>query len=378
MSKKTVFTKTGKGSEAFYKTPEELERVSGITGMTEDGISICADGSYQKIYLCQGNDMRTSNMEKVKGCSMLLRSVGVEFAFYEILEQKKVLLLVSVPAQSFSGAQQMFASLEKELLGNMYTFGITLLPQKAEEKLQLMHHLLMADVPEAKIDVSDYLERTAGWLTDVKLGHYTEKEDMLHTGEVFSSVRFLRRLSAEHAAKICHIIKEKTECRLLVTVYTPVSDQKVLETVQNNYIGYESLLYSAKRKKSGIGKLSEEKDDRRYVYAGIYFVVSCKEEAVLIQKLKELEEQIRPYRCEMESFLFYQKEMLQKLSLLVPWNVRQTMLMPSGTMVAMNPFYDGEQNMAGEDMGTKAELLSAFDTMLEGGRNERSGNIGNT
>lgn len=367
MSKKNNFVKSGKGEEVYFDVPDEFKAATGIKGLTEEGISIYANGRFDKAYVCRENKEQVSNVEKVKGCTMLLRSSGANFSFYEIPEQEKILLLISLRAKSLAEAEKAFGLLEKDMQGNLYTFGITMLVQNAEEKLALMHHLVMMDVHNAKIDVSNYLAKTSGWLPDFKLQHYAEQEDMLKTKDMNSTVLYVRRVPTEHAAQICQNIRKRKDCRVLVTVYEPVSDQEVLESVKRNYIGYEPILYALNRKKSGIGKIVEGRDERRYVYAGIYFVLSDKDEVLLKQALVDLRTQLRKYGCEIESFQFYQKEKLQRMAVLTPWEMRQTMMLQSGNMVAMNPFYKGNENLAEEDMGTKAELLSVFDSILEGG-----------
>lgn len=368
MSKNKEFVQSGKGEEIFYLVPEELKAATGMTGITEAGISLYAGERYNKAYICRENGEHVSNEEKVKGCTMLLRSSGVGFSFYEIPELEKVVLLVAVCAKSLKEAEIAFDLLEKDMQGNLYTFGITILPQTAEEKLRLMHHLVMLDVKNARIDVAKYLAKTSGWLQDFKLQHYSEQEEVLKAQENYSSVLYVRRVPTERAAEIYRCLKKELQCRLLVSVYEPVSDQEVLDSMKRNYIGYEPILYALNRKKSGIGKIVEGRDERRYVYAGIYFVLSEKEEAVLLQRLTELKKRLRQYGCEIEGFRFYQKENLRKLAVLAPWDVRQTMILQSGNIVAMNPFYKGDGNIAEEDMGTKAELLSVFDSLMGGGK----------
>lgn len=294
---------------------------------------------------------------------MLLRGSGVDFCFYEAAATEKPLLLVSMQARSLGEAAHAFSLLEQDMQGNMYTFGITVQPLSAEDRLYLMHRLVTMDMGSARIDITQYMAKTSGWLQDFKLQHYAEQEGMLRAKSSFSSVMYVRRLQAEHAAAVCRCIKKHSDGRLLVSVYEPVSDQEVMETVKKNYIGFEPLLYTFARKKRGIGKITEGKDERRYLYAGIYFSLSATEEEELRQKKGKLQEELKLYGCESAEFLFYQKQTWQRLAMLNPWEIRQTMLLHSGSIVAMNPFYAGEGNVMEEEMGTRAELLAAFDAM---------------
>ena len=67
----------------------------------------------------------------------------------------------------------------------------------------------------------------------------------------------------------------------------------------------------------------------------------------------------------MEEYRYYQKQIWQKLATLNPWAVRQTRLMQSGNIAAMNPFYREAEVPDSEEFGTRAELLAVFDAMTE-------------
>lgn len=362
--KKKAFQKVGR--EGWYAVPDEFKAVTGISGIKENGISIYSGGRFDKAYYCNENFEAVSNYEKVKGCTMLLRGSGVKFCFYELMAQeRKVVLLISVSAVSLIEAETAFSALEKDMQGNLYTFGITILPLSAEDKLYLMHRLILQDASQARIDIKQYMAKTSGWLQDYKLLHYTEHDMFLAAKEKISSVLYVRRVPTEHVARVYRTIKQNESCRLLVTAYESVTDQQVKESLQNNYIGIDSLLQTLIRKKNGVGKISEDRDDRRYVYAGIYFVLSegtaekLQETKVLLRKVLD------PFAVKIEEYQYYQKVTWQKIATLNPWEIRQTRLMQSGNIIAMNPFYKDEMVPGNEEVSAKAELLAVFDAMTE-------------
>lgn len=361
--KKNGFQKTGKGEEEHFLAPKEFKAATGIAGLTEQGICIYAGGRFDKAYACSENTENVSNYERVKGCAMLLRGSGVDFCFYETAAAEKALLLVSLQAHSLGEAALAFSLLEQDMQGNMYTFGITVQPLSAEDRLYLMHRLAMMDMGSARIDIAQYMAKTSGWLQDLKLQHYAEQESLLRAKGGYSSVMYVRRLRTEQAAAVYRCLKRHSGGRMLVSVYEPVSDGEVMEAVKENYIGFEPLLYTFARKKKGIGKIAEGKDERRYLYAGIYFSLCAAEEEGLRQKKSKLQEELKPYGCEAAEFLFSQKQTWQRLTMMNPWEIRQTMLLQSGSIVAMNPFYEEGRNIMEEEMGTRAELLAAFDAM---------------
>lgn len=369
---KKGFQKTGKDGEEYFSVPKEFRAATGMSGLTEQGIGIYAGGRFDKAYSCSENTEDVSSHERAKGCAMLLRASGVNFCFYETSEPERILLLISLHARSLTEAAHAFSLLEQDMQGNLYTFGITIRPLSAEDKLYLMHRLATAGMGDARIDVAQYLAKTSGWLQDFKLQHYTEQEGLMKTKDRYSSAMYVRRVQAEHAADVCRCLRQHPCCKMLVSVYGPVSDGEVMESVRKNYIGFEPLLYALTRKRRGIGKIAEGKDERRYVYSGIYFSLSAAGEEMLKEGKEELQGKLGPYGCEAAEFQFYQKQTWQSLAMLNPWEIKQTMLMKSGGVVAMNPFYREEGNAMEEEMGIKAELLAAFDAMTEGGIRCRS------
>lgn len=354
------------GKEDWFRGPEEFKCTTGMTGIAEDGIGIYASGRFDKAYYCSENNESVSNYERVKGCTMLLRGAGVRFCFYELPEQdQRVLLLISVVAGSLEEARNAFSTLEKDMQGNMYTFGITIFPLAAEEKLYLMHRLIMQDASQARIDVRKYLEKTSGWLADYKLVHYEEQGGLLLAKERVSSVMYVRKVATEHVARAYQKLKQDVNCRLLATAFEPVTDKQVKESLQKNYIGVESVLQTIVRRKRGIGRISEDKDERRYVYAGIYFVLTAETKEQLEQCKKKLEQEMEVFGGKITEYQYYQKYAWQKLATLNPWEIRQTRLMQSGNIAAMNPFYREEKVPDSEELGAKAELLAVFDAMAE-------------
>lgn len=361
------FKKNDKQGEGYFACPEEFRLAIGMEGITENGMGIYPGGSYDKVYFCNENVQDVSNYEKIKGCTMLLRSAGIKFSFYEIPELEKVALVIVLQTQGYEEAVKGFELLENDMRGNLYTFGITIYPLDSEERLSLMHHLVMMDVKNARIDVSSYLTKTSGWLQDYKFLHYEEQDELMRSKERCCRTMYVRRVPTEHAAEIYRRIKGNKSCTLLVSVYEPISDQMVVENLERNYIGYESVLSGLRRRKRGIGKVSENKDERRYVYAGVYFVLAAESEELLKEVEVRLQEEIVAFDCEISGFDFYQKDTWKLLVFLRPWYVRQTMLLQSGCIVAMNPFYKEERSVDSEEVGAKAELLAAFDAMTEGG-----------
>ena len=362
--KQKNFQKIGK--DGYYRVPDEFFAVTGITGMKENGITLYDGGRFDKAYYCSENFEAVSNYEKVKGCTMLLRGIGVRFCFYELCyPEQKVLLLVSVFAKSLGEAEVAFATLEQDMQGNMYTFGITILPLSAEDKLYRMHQLIMQDAPRARIDVREYMAKTSGWIQDYKLSHYTEHDSYLETKEKCSCVLYVRRVPSEHAARVYRKIKQNAGCSLVVTAYECITDQQVKESLNNNYVGIDSLMQALNRRKIGVGRISEDQDERRYVYAGIYFMLSAESEESLVQNIEQLRKDLSVFHGKIEEYQHYQKNTWQKLASLDPWSVRQTRLIQSGNIVAMNPFYKDEEIPDSVDLGSKAELLAVFDAMTE-------------
>ena len=363
--KKKVFQKTGKEGGEFYFSTDVFKEITGMYGITESGIGLYPGKRFDKAYICTENAGNVSNAEKVKGCTRVLRDADVKFCFYELSGiEEHTLLLVSIFTKELSDAERAFANFEEEIQNNLYTFGITIRGLTAEEKLYLFHRLIMADSPEAKIDVKKYLAKTSGWLPDFELQHCQEKERCLIIGSVHSSVMYIRRIPAEYTARIYRVLKHTECCRMLVTTYEPVSEQEVMNQVQSNYMGYDTLLYRLKRKKVGIGKIKEEKTERRYLYAGVYFVLSCKDSACLKEEKEKLQNILQKYGSEVTEYCFYQKEALQKLSFLNPWAVQQMRLIQIQDAAGMNPFYQEDKEFDRDEMDEKSELLAAFDAII--------------
>lgn len=367
MRKKTGFQKTGKEGGEFYSAPTTFKEMTGMYGITENGIGLYSENRFDKAYICTENagNVFVSNAEKVKGCTRVLRDTNVKFCFYEISEiEEHTLLLISIFTKELSDAERAFANFEKEIQEKGNTFGITIKGLTAEEKLSLFHRLIMADSSGAKTNVTQYLAKTSGWLPDFELRHCQEKDRCLITGKVHSNVMYIRRIPAEYASVIYRTLKRTECCRMLVTTYEPVSEQEVMSQIQNNYMGFDSLLYKLKRKKVGIGKIAEEKPERRYLYAGIYFVLSCKDSNRLQEEKEKLQNILRKYGSEAAEYCFYQKEALQKLSFLNPWVVQQMRLIQIQSAAGMNPFYQDEKELAEDEMDEKSELLAAFDSII--------------
>ena len=333
-------------------------------GITESGIGLYSGKRFDKAYFCMEKAGNVSNAEKVKGCTRVLRDADVKFCFYELSGEESILLLISVFTKELSDAERAFANFEEEIQEKGNPFGITIKGLTAEEKLSLMHRLIMADSPRAKIDVMQYLAKTSGWLPDFELQHCQEKDRCLITGNVHSSVMYIRRLPAEYASVIYRTLKHTECCRMLITTYEPVSEQEVMSQIQTNYMGFDTLLYKLKRKNVGIGKIVEEKPERRYLYAGIYFILSCKDFARLEEEKEKLQDILKKYGSEAVEYCFYQKEVLQKLSFLNPWTVQQMRLIQIQSAAGMNPFYQEDKEFDRDEMDEKSELLAAFDSII--------------
>lgn len=367
MGKKTGFQKMGKEGGEFYSSPTIFKELTGMYGITENGIGLYFGKRFDKAYFCTekvGNVSNLSNSEKVKGCTRVLRDADVKFCFYELSGEELILLLISVFTKELSDAERAFANFEKEVQEKGNTFGITIKGLTAEEKLSLIHRLIMAESSGAKTNVTQYLAKTSGWLPDFELRHCQEKDRCLITGNVHSSIMYIRRIPAEYTSVIYRTLKRTEYCRMLVTTYEPVSEQEVMSQIQNNYMGFDSLLYKLKRKKVGIGKIAEEKPERRYLYAGIYFVLSCKDSDHLKEEKEKLQNILRKYGSEATEYCFYQKEALQKLSFFNPWAVQQMRLIQIQNAAGMNPFYQDDKELAEDEMDEKSELLAAFDSII--------------
>lgn len=366
--KKENFQKIKKNGEEYFRVPKEVQIATGICGLTEDGIGMYASGRFDKVYSCSENKENVSNYEKVKGCTMLLRGTEINFCFYELPDrEEKILLLLSLEAKTVSDAQKAFSLLEQELQGNLYTFGITIRPLSAEEKLYLMHQLIMADLQGARMDITQYVAKVSGWLPDFKLQHYTEEENWIRTKDKYCSVMYIRQMPTEHAATIYRKIKKMSGCRMVVTTYQPISEEEVMKQIEKNYFGYDSVLYTLTRKQLGIGKIVAEQKERRYVYAGVYFMFSEEKKEELIASKKELQEFLTQYRCDMAEYPFYQKQSAQQLFTLNPFGMKQTRLLQVNHVVAMNPFYQEDRIIPEEEVDAKAELLLAFDKFYKKG-----------
>ncbi len=352
-------------NEKCYAVPQQLTATTGIQMITESGI-IKRDDSYEKVYCCEENTAAASNVEKIRGCTMLLRNADVDFAFYEDCMAQKVFLLIRFAAKGIEEAGEAFRVLEGDMQGNLYTFGIVLRPLDADGELRNIHRLAMSDTPGSRMDINHYVEKQSGWLPDLELKNRVEEKRWLRVtdNEELRRVFYVRRMSSGDAADICRLVRASAACRLLITCYEPVEDRFVAARIRQEYFSADNLFAHLERKNHGIGRIlgSDRENERRYVFAGIYFVLGAENEEKLQAAEQELTEGLGRYRCEVAAFPGEQKSAYRQLLTFRPWAPVKMNLMPAQDIVQMNPFYR-------ETAGNHAEVKEAdaflhfFDSM---------------
>lgn len=366
MGKNKVFKeqKKVKGEEIRYAVPDLLMQYTGIQMVSETGI-IERNGVYDKAYYCEENLVAANNTEKIKGCTMLLREADVDFAFYEDLMQSKVILLVRIKAINFEEARNAFGVLENDMQSNMHTFGITLHPMDANERMKSMHELCRSDDPISRMDVNNYLSsKWLAWIDDVAMKNQVEQKNAIcvkGTDEL-RGIFYIRRMASEYAADIYRHVKNSPACKLVVTCYEPIDDQYIAAWVKQEYFSAEAIITSLIRKNCGIGRIFEEghENERRYVFASLYFVLKAENGEALSLARDELEQQLREYQVEITDFPYEQKNAYQALHVFLPWEPAKTNLMLTANAVKMNPFYKDYPDK-NQDEKKENEMLQYFD-----------------
>lgn len=367
MGKKRGFRVLKKQSinEKCYEVPHQLTDTTGIQIITETGI-IKRNNIYEKVYYCEENASTASNEEKIRGCTMLFRNADVDFAFYEECITHKVLLLIRFAAKGIEEAKEAFWVLENDMQSNLYTFGIVIQPLDANEELRSIHRLIMSDTPGGRMDINNYVEKQSGWLPDMEMKNRVDEKKWLRVtdNEELRCVFYVRRMSSEDAANIRSLVKASAACRLLVTCYEPVEDKFVAVRIRKEYFLADNIFAHLIRKNHGIGRIleSDRENERRYIFAGLYFVLGAESEEKLRAVKKELEEGLRRYRCEVVGFPGEQKSAYRHLLTLRPWAPAKMNLMLTQGIVKMNPFFRETSENHVEEKEADA-FLRFFDRM---------------
>ena len=114
--KKKGFQKMGKEGGEFYSSPDVFKELTGMYGITENGIGLYSRKRFDKAYIYTEHTRNGSTSENVKGCTRVLRDTDVKFCFYEFPGEKEpTLLLISVFANELSDAEQAFTNFEQEI-----------------------------------------------------------------------------------------------------------------------------------------------------------------------------------------------------------------------------------------------------------------------
>lgn len=355
-----------KGDEVCYMVPEQLTHWTGIQMLSETGI-VERRRTYDKAYYCEENDTIANNTEKIKGCTMLLRETDVDFAFYEDLPQGKVILLIRIKAANLEEARTAFQVLENDMQCNMHTFGITLHPMDANERMKSLHELCMSDNPASRMDVNSYLSsKWLAWIDDVSLKNRVEQRNVICVKETkeFRGAFFVRRMASEYAADIYQQVKNSPACKLLITCYESIDDQYIAAWVKREYFSAEAIISSLIRKNCGIGRVLEEghENERRYVFAGLYFILKAESKERLLEEREQLEKKLMEYQVEISDFPYKQKNAYRVLHTFQPWEPAKTSLILTTNAVKMNPFYR-EFSEDKEGKKKENEMLQFFDEL---------------
>ena len=99
----------------------------------------------------------------------------------------------------------------------------------------------------------------------------------------------------------------------------------------------------------------------------MYFALTSGNKEELEECKVSLKKQLKPFGACIQEYEYSQKNSWQKLTLLNPWGIRQTRLIQTGHIAAMNPFYRDESIPDYVEVGSKEELLAVFDAMTEEG-----------
>lgn len=351
--------------ENCYEVPEQLLHNTGIQMISESGI-VKRGTAYEKTYFCEENAVDASNVEKIKGCTMLLRGADVNFCFYEDFVEKRVVLLIRLEGKSFIDISETFRAFEDDVQSNLHTFGITLHPMNANERLRCMHRLVMSDQPGSRMDVNSYL--ASGWLdwiSDMDMKNRAEEGAGIRIldGNEGRCVYYIPRILSEHTKEVCQIIKAFPACRLLVTCFEPVDDKMVAAKIKNEYFSADNIFSYLIRKRHGIGSVleNEGENQRKYVFAGIYFVLGSEiEHLPEIQSL--LEKKLQEYQCKMVNFPYELRAAYRNLFTLRPWELQKTNLIQTADAVKMNPFY--REGTAKKEEKESDIYLRLFDEMM--------------
>lgn len=352
--------------EKSYEVPEQLKYSTGIQIITENGI-LHRESYYEKIYSLEENDVKASNVEKIKGCTMMLRGTDVDFCFYEDNVNSKVLLLIRLEGKTSAEAKEAFRVLEEDLLSNLHTFGITVHPMNAEQSLRTIHQLCMMDVFEKRMDVNSYLSpKWLAWLSDVEMKNRKEEKEWIQIKDEKSvyCTYYIPRMESEYAMDIYRMIKSNGACRLLVSCYEPVSDQAVVEKIKREFFSFEGILATLTRKNHGIGKILHSKEnERRFLITGLYFILGAENKEHLFRCKETLQKDMQKYGCKIIAFPREQLVSYKNLLTFRPWLLGKTCLMQTQDAVKMNPFYRENEYVETVEETEKDAYLRLFDQM---------------
>ena len=150
----------------------------------------------------------------------------------------------------------------------------------------------MREWKNVKIDVDDYSKNTT-WLADMDVfKKWKETDQLLNTEVECKGYFYARRMPTENIGTLYECIRNHKGVKDIMIDYEPISDLDVNRKIQELY---DDILVGS----------SLEENERRYLMAGIYFMISGTKEGIK-QEFQQLKKELYLYGCRITPFYFKQ------------------------------------------------------------------------
>lgn len=341
----TKFIKVKKTSEPYYIVPETFASKIGILNISESGICRIGETIYSKAFMVNETvKKKASSNETIKGSMMVLRGYDVPFKYIEYASGE-VVLDIHVNAKDFEEAKIIIEHLENDMKGSLHTFNILINAMNLQDRLYFLHQRFMNEVKDARIDVNDYIKNVT-WSADIDVfKRWKETNKLLSTEVGCKGYFYARRMPTENVGTLYELIRNHKGVTDIMIDYEPISDLDVYRKIHEIY---DDVLTEG----------SPKENERRYLMAGIYFMISGTEEFVE-QKFEQLRKKVYLYGCRITPFYFKQFHAFKAFANFSTEGIRQLRLVQVTNAVKASPFHEEVKKESEE-----TSILDAFDSLM--------------
>lgn len=294
-----------------FRTDDKIRTKYGIAEMDAKTGMFGFGGVYNRLYeVSQASQNPASSDEQIKGSMMILKNMGINFAYHKSADGVLYLCL-TVKGQSPVSAIAVLDEAEDKLKTSLYTFGIVIRRLDADERFK-------------------YIDERAP-ITDAGEG----------AGEL--GYMYIRHAVPENLEMLYLLLRRKENVRYIVTDYEPVSDSEVLRKMTD--------IYDDIPEEWTAGGTGDVASGSEYVMAGIYFAVSMNNEDT-----EQFFGEIKSCKCEAVMYKYRNKEAYMAFLTGNFERIKELRILPVKYALKLNPFCDVQQD--------GNELLETFDKLL--------------